>query len=152
MNAKSGHMKHTNESKFYILAMLKHKVEGHVLKSTTLKLNADSSSPQLSNWQLTKHWHSFLSFINCVHYCLVHVFVIDRLFGHRILFERVWSMLHIHPSIQTTLWAWKRKVACWLVTISPKSNQCHATQKSSPSWRIAGVLYSHNSDTESSSF
>ena len=49
MNAKSGHMKHINESKFYILAMLKHKVEGHVLKSTTLKLNADSSSPQLSN-------------------------------------------------------------------------------------------------------
>ena len=31
--------------------MLKHKVEGHVLKSTTgtLKLNADSSSPDLSN-------------------------------------------------------------------------------------------------------
>ena len=49
MNAKSGHMKHINESKFYILAMLKHKVEAHVLKSTTLKLNADSSSPELSN-------------------------------------------------------------------------------------------------------
>ena len=49
MNAKSEHMKHIKESKFYILAMLKHKVEGHVLKSTTLKLNADSSSPELSN-------------------------------------------------------------------------------------------------------
>ena len=49
MNTKSEDMKHINESKFYILAMLKHKVEGHVLKSTTLKLNADSSSPQLSN-------------------------------------------------------------------------------------------------------
>ena len=42
-NAKSEHMKHINKSKFYILAMLKHKVEGHVLKGTTLKLNADSS-------------------------------------------------------------------------------------------------------------
>ena len=31
MNPKSEHMKHINESKFYILAMLKHKVEGNVL-------------------------------------------------------------------------------------------------------------------------
>ena len=29
--------------------MLKYKVEEHVLKSTTLKLNADSSSPELKN-------------------------------------------------------------------------------------------------------
>ena len=53
MNAKSGHMKHINESKFYILAMLKHKVEGHVLKSTTLKLNADSSSSELETLNLS---------------------------------------------------------------------------------------------------
>ena len=80
------HETYINESKFYILAMLKHKV---------------------INWQLTKQWHSFLSFINCVHYCLVHVFVINRLFGHRILFEWVWSMLHIHPLIQT-----RQRVSC----------------------------------------
>ena len=64
-----------------IFAMLKHKVEEHVLKSTSLKLNEDSSSPELSNWQLTKQWHSFPSFINCVHHCLVYMCLLSIVYS-----------------------------------------------------------------------
>ena len=55
MNAKSEHIKHINESKFYILGcnIETQLVEGYVLKSTTLssipQVLLDSSSPELSN-------------------------------------------------------------------------------------------------------